>query len=198
MTSVLLLLALVTGPVGAKGLPRAPSSAPLPVGAARARWLPDPHLTPGAAGPMGLHAVCTTSTKDTRHVTARTKRLVCEAYGLPATGPRRCPGPAWELDHVVSLELGGRNDCPELPSPRRWTCNLFPQPMAGAWGARVKDGLEHHLAALVCRGVVPLEEAQALIAHDWIEAWRRWRWMPLPARVISPSALTPGDGIRTR
>lgn len=55
--------------------------------------------------------------KDVRHVTQAMKIRVCQRYGA-----RACPGPAWELDHLVSRELGGADT----------ETNLWPQPITEA------------------------------------------------------------------
>ena len=47
-----------------------------------------------------------------------------------------------EVDHLISLELGGSNAIR----------NLWPEPYAGRWGARTKDVLENRLHDLVCEG----------------------------------------------
>lgn len=64
----------------------------------------------------------------------------------------------YELDHIVPLELGGH--------PRELR-NLTLQPWGGIHGALRKDSLEHRLHILVCRGELPLNEAQTCIAEDW-------------------------------
>jgi hypothetical protein len=57
----------------------------------------------------------------------------------------------YELDHVVSLDLGGS------PLDLR---NLRLQPWAGACNAHMKDDLERQLAIMVCAGDVTLNGAQ--------------------------------------
>jgi hypothetical protein len=64
----------------------------------------------------------------------------------------------YELDHVVPLALGGH--------PRK-LANLALQPWDGEHGAIRKDLLERRLQILVCRGDLPLTDAQACIAEDW-------------------------------
>ena len=71
----------------------------------------------------------------------------------------------YEEDHLVSLVIGGS------PSSRD---NLWPEPWAGAHGARVKDRLEVALAKQVCSGKVPLAQAQHEIASDWVGAYRKY------------------------
>ena len=63
-------------------------------------------------------------------------------------------GRTLEIDHIVSLELGGSNDI----------SNLFPE---RAPGYHVKDKLENKLHALVCSGAMTLHAAQVGIAANW-------------------------------
>lgn len=120
-----------------------------------AAQLPDPALTPGATRTVTLHAICTPgSSGKARAVSSSTKRAVFARYHVTPT-----PG-AYEVDHLISLELGGSND----------VLNLWPQPYHGKLNAHDKDRLENQLHALVCRGAVPLAEAQRAIATDWVKA----------------------------
>lgn len=139
----------VSGPELAR---RAPAVAP----ACRARGdLPDPACTPGDVETADLDVVCHQSTRDRRNVTQAVKRAVVEAYGAPehvAEGDR-------EIDHLVSLELGGSND----------QRNLWPQP---APAFHEKDRLENELHKAVCSGRLDLRTAQQAIARDWRAAER--------------------------
>jgi 5-methylcytosine-specific restriction endonuclease McrA len=71
---------------------------------------------------------------------------------------------AHEVDHLISLELGGSNAI----------ANLWPEPYAGRWGARTKDALENRLHALVCSGQLALPVAQHMEATNWVAAYRRF------------------------
>ena len=71
---------------------------------------------------------------------------------------------AHEVDHLISLELGGSNVIR----------NLWPEPYAGRWGARTKDVLENRLHELVCEGRLSLASAQRQEAQDWVAAYRRY------------------------
>jgi hypothetical protein len=71
---------------------------------------------------------------------------------------------AHEVDHLVSLELGGSNVI----------SNLWPEPYAGRWGARTKDVLENRLHDLVCSGTLTLHYAQHIEATNWVGAYRRY------------------------
>ena len=72
---------------------------------------------------------------------------------------------SYEEDHLISLELGGS------PSDPR---NLWPEPYAGATGARIKDRLENRLHAMVCARSLSLAEAQYAIATNWWDAYQRY------------------------
>jgi hypothetical protein len=62
------------------------------------------------------------------------------------------------------LELGGSNSIR----------NLWPEPYAGRWNARMKDQLENRLHELVCAGDLSLRGAQRREADNWIAAYRRY------------------------
>ena len=124
---------------------------------------PNPTLTPGSLLATSTKArTCTAGyTATVRKVTAETRRHVFAAYRIaypPAVG-------AYELDHLIPLELGGGNAA----------TNLWPQPYhRGAGSADVKDHLENHLHALVCSGQVSLSAAQVAIGGDWWAAAARY------------------------
>jgi hypothetical protein len=71
-----------------------------------------------------------------------------------------------EIDHIVSLELGGSNDI----------ANLYPEKAklpAGAPGFHVKDKLENKLHDLVCDGTMTLRSVQKQIAGNWQTLYKR-------------------------
>ena len=75
------------------------------------------------------------------------------------------PEQEYELDYLITPELGGTSD------PH----NLWPERYAsGPWNARVKDDLERLLPQLVCQGSVDLTTAQRAIADNWIAAYKRY------------------------
>ena len=74
-------------------------------------------------------------------------------YGLEP----RSFGSSLEIDHVVSLELGGSNDI----------ANLFPEKADSHPGYHVKDVLENKLHTLVCTGKISLQAAREEIAANW-------------------------------
>jgi hypothetical protein len=72
--------------------------------------LPDPALTPGAVLTTDTAAVCTPGhAKSVRHVSGKVKAKVYRDYGIThhAAGE-------YEVDHLISLELGGSNDIRNL------------------------------------------------------------------------------------
>jgi hypothetical protein len=89
-------------------------------------------------------------------VSTATKRAVERAYRLPHT-----PG-AWEIDHLISLQLGGSND----------PANLSPERYRMALGAYAKDSVENWTHRKVCSGEVALADAQRAIATDWTRLYR--------------------------
>lgn len=71
----------------------------------------------------------------------------------------------FEEDHLISLEIGGSPSDPK---------NLWPEPYAGASGARLKDKIENKLHALVCSGQISLHTAQLAIAKNWYSAYQKY------------------------
>ena len=113
--------------------------------------LPDPSCTPGAifAGAT-VSQICTPGySKSVRNVPVSLKRSVYAEYGIESHSPG-----SYEIDHLVSLELGGNNS----------RANLWPEISPGY---HQKDGIENRLHDAVCRGSVSLRAAQREIAHDW-------------------------------
>ena len=126
---------------------------------ARPAYLPDPILTPGETLPVTAIQVCTPGyAGGARNVTEATKREVFRRYGVPLANRS-----AYEVDHLISLELGGANTI----------SNLWPEPWAGPLCARDKDALENRLHSLVCSGQITLTQAQAAILGDWTVAYRK-------------------------
>ncbi len=122
--------------------------------------LPDPHCTPGSVDPAITQAnisstICrsgyTAKVRPPSSETTKAKYDVAyPAYGIPG-------GDTSELDHLVSLELGGSNDITNL-----WPeVGSLPNP---------KDKVENALRRAVCEGKVPLRAAQQAIAADWMTA----------------------------
>lgn len=119
--------------------------------------LPDPGCTPGARlRGVGRATVCRPGyASSVRNVPESRKGAVYSAYGMS----RHFDGENGEVDHLVSLELGGSNG----------RANLFPE---AAPGSDQKDRLENRLHTEVCDGQITLRRAQRLIATDWVAAYR--------------------------
>jgi hypothetical protein len=117
-------------------------------------------LTPGAIRIVTREEVCSAARSGQAYVPASLRRLVFEEYGMPQSNAE-----AFELDYLVTPELGGAEDIR----------NLWPQPYeATAWNAHVKDALEVHLHEMVCSGEIDLATAQHDIATDWIAAYKKY------------------------
>ena len=142
-------------------------------GIARARPapLPDRHLTPGAINPDVTEAdigrtICvrgwTATVRPPVSYTEPLKKRQIREYGYRDRRPWH-----YEEDHLIPLDLGG------APSNPR---NLWPQPHLGPhqWGSFAKDRLEVRLVRLVCRHRLSLHRARAMIARNWIRAYRRF------------------------
>jgi len=123
--------------------------------------LPDPKLTPGDTFDVTADDICTPGySKKVRNVPQSVKEAVYREYGISAHPPH-----AFEIDHLIPLELGGSNSLK----------NLWPQSyLTLPWNARVKDRLEARLHALVCAGKLDLKVAQQAIASDWIRAYKTY------------------------
>ena len=118
--------------------------------------LPDRQCSPGAYHSGLTKAVlCSTTfrTSSIRNVPDSEKHQVEVEYGMLP----KAYGRTTEIDHIVSLEIGGSNDI----------ANLYPEPGSGPASYHVKDKLENKLHALVCAGSMTLHAAQAGIARNW-------------------------------
>lgn len=126
--------------------------------------LPNPSLTPGDVFEVTSADVCVSgyATK-VRDVPDAVKNQVYQEYGILSHQPG-----AYEVDHLISLELGGSNSIK----------NLWPEPYYGDWNAHVKDKLEDKLHVLVCNGGLDLQTAQQAISTDWVAAYLKYIGQP--------------------
>jgi hypothetical protein len=69
----------------------------------------------------------------------------------------------YEVDHLVSLELGGSNDI----------SNLWPELASPTPGFHQKDLVENYLHNQVCSGAVSLQQAQIEIATNWLAVYNQ-------------------------
>ena len=136
--------------------------------------LPDLALTPGAVLTRSAARVCVSGyAASVRDVPESKKEAVYARYGVSHVHYQH------EVDHLVSLELGGSNAI----------TNLWPEPYAGRWGARTKDVLENRLHDLVCAGTLTLTYAQRIEARNWVKGYTRYVGAPPP-----PSSSGSDDG----
>jgi len=126
---------------------------------------PDTNLTPGVTRVVPAKAVCVPgSSKAVRNVPTSEKNAVYKEYKIL----HRAPG-SYEIDHDLSLELGGSNDIGNLwPEGYDINVNGFNE------GAHTKDALENKLHSLVCSGKLTLKQAQDAIRGDWRPAYLKY------------------------
>lgn len=161
--------------------PTAPTDiwAPAPVtkssGCVAQNGRPDRACTPGALDARVTQdtmnaTICTrnyTSTvRPASRVTDAIKRERMKAYGLE--GERLAD---YELDHLVSLAIGG------APAD---VANLWPQVRVGEVSAKQKDAVEDFLHREVCRGSIALRDAQRMMADDWVAVYIGHSLTPSP------------------
>jgi hypothetical protein len=115
--------------------------------------LNDLSATPGIVRSSDKSVVCHESTKALR------KPGIQAVYTL--YGAKKSPGVCCEIDHLISLELGGDNGLK----------NEWPQPYEPRPGAHEKDEVENWLHSQVCNGSMDLGEAQRRISSDWYEVY---------------------------
>lgn len=119
--------------------------------------LPDPACTPGEVLTTDAKTVCASGYAGaTRDVSSSTKAKAYSEYGIAShtTGE-------YEVDHLVSLELGGSNGI----------ANLWPEAANANPGYHQKDQVENYLHAAVCSGAMTLPQAQAEIANNWVAVY---------------------------
>ena len=122
--------------------------------------MPDSACTPGTVFPdVTEDDVCVSGyASSVRDVPESIKDQVYEAYDVTShvTGE-------YEVDHLISLELGGSNDI----------ANLWPEAAEPRPGFHEKDKVENYLRDEVCNGAMSLAEAQRLIATDWVGVYNQ-------------------------
>jgi hypothetical protein len=120
---------------------------------------PDPGCTPGAIFNVTKEEVCKSGySSGVRSVTDSVKNQVYAEYGISSHNPGE-----YEVDHFVSLELGGSNDI----------SNLWPEPAAPKPGFHEKDKVENYLHDQVCSGAMTLDEARLKIATNWLDVYNQ-------------------------
>ncbi len=122
--------------------------------------LPDSACTPGAILATGTkEAICVSGySSSVRNVPQSVKNQAYSSYGIGShtTGQ-------YEVDHLVSLELGGSNDI----------SNLWPEIASPTPGFHEKDKVENYLHDQVCKGAISLQQAQKEVATNWLAVFNR-------------------------
>lgn len=124
-------------------------------------YVPNPMRTPGSALDVTAADICVSGyARRVRDVPAAVKRQAYALYGIRAHEPGE-----YEIDHLISLSLGGSNSIR----------NLWPQSFrTHPWNAHVKDELENELHRRVCAGTIDLAKAQFVISHNWVIGYRTY------------------------
>jgi hypothetical protein len=131
--------------------------------------LPDPSCTPGAVNPTittkilqdpEFHTSCVREQASSR----TEKNATYDFYGIPHPDHNSGQTQICELDHLISLELGGADTVD----------NIWPQcgPDGVALSERFfkrKDAVENFLAKQVRDGKISLSDAQKGISSDWTQ-----------------------------
>jgi len=148
--------------------------------------LPDPTLTPGAVftnvtvEQITQKGYANVINGGVRNVPTSVRHAAFVEYfkSVPPSGHAQGNGPRrsgdYEVDHLISLELGGSNDIKNL-----WPESYFSVP----WNSHVKDRLEDWMAASVRHtlkdqghdaATALLKQYQHEISTDWIAAYQKY------------------------
>jgi hypothetical protein len=127
-------------------------------GCAAHNALADSACTPGDFLPNATKdKICVSGyASSVRNVPDSEKNQVYAEYGIKSHTPGQ-----YEVDHLVSLELGGSND----------VSNLWPELAEPKPGFHEKDKVENYLHDQVCAGNISLKDAQYKIATNWLEIY---------------------------
>lgn len=122
--------------------------------------LQDPACTPGAIIATATKEVICKSgyASSVRNVPTSEKNQDYKEYGIYTHTAGQ-----YEVDHLVSLELGGSNDI----------SNLWPEAASPKPGFHEKDKVENYLHNQVCSGAISLKQAQIEIATNWLIVYNR-------------------------
>ncbi len=122
--------------------------------------LPDSACTPGAIFPNAtVQQICTPGySSSVRNVPTSEKDQAYAEYGIFSHSAGQ-----YEVDHLVSLELGGSNDI----------ANLWPEAASPKPGFHEKDQVENYMHDQVCSGAMSLKDAQTQIATNWLVVYNR-------------------------
>jgi len=130
---------------------------------------PKKDITPGLANPLVTQeniqsTICThdfnASQRPSGSYTYKVKLRQIREYGYP----QQLMSDYIE-DHIIPIAVGGH---PTDPG------NLWPQPKSLYWSDRKKDKLEVKIWHKVCKGLMPLSEAQAIFLNDWVSGYKAY------------------------
>ena len=118
----------------------------------------DKACTPGAVITSATVAqICKPGySSSVRNVPESEKNQVYAEYGIATHTAGE-----YEVDHLISLELGGSNDI----------ANLWPEAASPTPGFHEKDKVENYLHKQVCDHKISLKQAQQEIATDWLSVY---------------------------
>lgn len=119
--------------------------------------LQDSACTPGAIFNVTKDQICQSGyASSVRNVPTSEKNAVYAEYGIASHLSGQ-----YEVDHLVSLELGGSNEI----------ANLWPEAASPTPGFHQKDKVENYLHDQVCSGAIALSQAQIEIATNWLQVY---------------------------
>jgi hypothetical protein len=113
------------------------------------------------------------------------KKALMRSYGLEGR-----PLDAYELDHLIPLQLGGAPSDPHNLWPQAYDL----QPGAHEPGAHEKDSVETWLKIQVCKKVMTLAQAQTAVKECWLPIWQRV-YQPRHPEISSPPTDLGAGGV---
>jgi hypothetical protein len=146
--------------------------------------LNDLRVTPGVVFHVTVATICRSGyATSVRDVPESEKNQVYAEYGITHHTTDQ-----YEIDHLISLELGGSNAIG----------NLWPELNDHPKGyLNSKDILENRLHDLVCEGKVGLATAQKAIATDWVSAYHQYLGTWPKASATQPTTVATTAPIAT-
>ena len=116
--------------------------------------MPDETCTPGHIFPNTTkEQICVPGySRKARSVSSSQKERIYASYGIRS----RTAG-EYNVDHLISLQLGGSND----------DANLWPEAAEPRPGYHEKIKVENFLHGELCGGEITLKEAQRLVGQHW-------------------------------
>ena len=122
--------------------------------------LPDSACTPGAIiASATVSEICTSGySSSVRNVPTSEKDQAYAEYGIASHVSGQ-----YEVDHLISLELGGSNDI----------ANLWPELASPTPGFHQKDQVENYLHSQVCSGSLDLAKAQEEISTNGLAVYNQ-------------------------